>query len=850
MGVYKSYCDQILVRAMACGGRVLLFGLVAFSCAAVGGVAQANTGPEFRPDEFLDSYCGRCHNDERMSGNWSLSMVELDDIGRGHRLAEWEAMLRVVERGEMPPPNRPQPSESDLHQFISWLETGLDTYAAANPNPGRATLRRLNRTEYSNAVRDLLAVDVDIRESLPADDTGYGFDNIADVLSVSPTLMDRYIAVAGKISRLAVGVASVEPYNSTYLLPKDGSILNQGVPSYDRRMSSDLPLDSRGGGAFKYYAPHDGIYEISAYLNSNTNNEVDRLEQNHVSMRLPLTAGSHSIGMAFRKQLVLDESVQTLRNSTDVVPLPTAPPSLLTLDFIVDGARVGKTMVPSYYMSPRFAQKNFPRDVLQIDVEGPYAASSPGDTPSRAKIFACKPLLWPIGESYCARKNIAALARQAYRRELEPNDIERLMNVYRQAQAAAGYEQGIAAAIQAILVAPNFLFLYEQDPADTVAGEVHRINDYEYAARLALFLWSSLPDDELLGLAGAQKLREPEILERQVARMLADDRAIALQTNFAGQWLYLRNLEFHRPDVVAFPEFDTPLRLAMQRESELFFGAVLRDNASILNFIQSDYTFLNERLAEHYGIDGVNGPMFRKVSVADNPMRGGLLGQASILTVTSYGNHTSVVRRGKWILDNLLAAPPPPPPPDIPALKTKSAGKALNAREQLALHSEDPACASCHTKMDPLGLALEQYDAVGKFRTLDAGRAIDVSAAMPDGSVFEGLTGLQRVLMARKSQFASAFTQRLMTYGLGRGLEPSDQPKVRTIVRAAAQDDYRIGRIIMGIITSEPFNYRSTPNYEETARSEPTLDVTRPRRCSSLAVHGIDDTVCASGIDS
>jgi len=773
-------------------------------------------------EAFLEKHCSRCHNDERMAGNWTLSDVSMDDVAKGLNLTDWESVLRVTQRGEMPPASRPQPKHEELTGFIDWLQGSLDQYAATNSNPGRATLRRLNRNEYSNAVRDLLDMNVDLSEALPADDSGYGFDNIADVLSVSPVLMDRYIAVAGKVSRLAAGLGSDQPYTTTYLLPKDGSILNQGVPSYDERMSNNLPLDSRGGGAFNYYAPHDGMYEISGYLNSNTNNEVDRLEENRVSLRVPLTAGSHAIGLTFRKDLALDERVQILHNTTEEVPLPTAPPSLLTLDFVVDGARVGNTQVPSYFMSPRYAQQNFPRDLLEINVAGPYEATGPGNTASRKKIFSCTPTFWPFNEKYCAEKIINKLARQAYRRTLNDSDTARLMKVYNNAQETAGFEQGIAAAVQAILVSPSFLFLYESDPQDAAPGFVHRISDLEYAARLALFLWSSLPDEELLSLAEQGKLRKPEVLQQQVTRMLADDRALALEQNFAGQWLYLRNLEFHRPDVKEFPEFDVPLRAAMKRESEMFFSSIVRNNASILDFIKSDYTFLNERLAEHYGIAGVTGPELRRVALAPGSMRGGLLGQASILTVTSYANHTSVVRRGQWVLANLLAAPPPPAPPDVPALKAESSnGKALNAREQLAQHSKDPACHSCHVRMDPIGLSLEKYDAIGRLRELDAGRPIDVTTAMPNGRKFEGLYGLQDVLMESRDQFAGAFTERLMIYALGRGLEANDQPKVRQIIRAAKANNYPMHEIILGILTSEPFNYRMVPQHEKTTAALP-----------------------------
>jgi hypothetical protein len=766
--------------------------------------------PVLPPKELLDKYCSRCHNDERLSGNLTFSTLSAEDLATGANLEHWEKILRMTSRAEMPPRSRPQPSPDERASFTQWLESSLDRYAATHPNPGRATLRRLNRAEYANAVRDLLAIDVKVGGELPADDSGYGFDNIADVLSVSPTLMDRYLAVAGRISRLAVGLGPDNPFVTPYTVPKDGSIRNQGLPSYDERMSDDLPLDSRGGAAFAYYAPHDGTYEISGYLNANTNNEVDRLKETRVSLRVPLKAGPHTVGITFRKRLALDETVQTLHNTTDVIVLPTAPPSNLPLDFIVDGARVGATTVPSYYMSPRFSQANFLRDVVQIDVEGPFDAASAGDTPSRRRIFTCTPTR-ASAEEACAKKIVAALARQAYRRPVTAADIEPLLHIYRLTRAATDFDHGIEASIEALLVAPGFLFLHEADPPGSAPGFVHPINDLELASRLALFLWSSLPDEDLINDAAKGRLRKPGQLEKQVARMLADPRAEALTTNFAGQWLYLRNLEYQRPDVVLFPGFDTRLRSAMKRETETFFSSMVRENRSLLDFIRTDYTFANERLAAHYGIEGVRGTAFRKVVLKGDSQRGGLLGQGSILTVTSYGNHTSPVKRGKWILDNLLAAAPPPPPPDVPALKSTQAGRQLNAREQMELHRSDPACASCHVKMDPLGLSLERYDAVGAIRSEDAGRPIDSSAQMPDGSAFDGLTGLQNILLDHKDEFAHAFTERWLVYALGRGLEAYDQPSVRAIVRAAAQDHYRIRTVILGIVKSEPFNQRKTP---------------------------------------
>jgi len=759
---------------------------------------------------WLQQYCTGCHDDDQFAGGLSMAPLQATDLHTGTRTAEWELILRRTALGEMPPKDKPQPPASERVAFSRWLEGSLDSYAQAHPDPGRATLRRLNRHEYANAVRDLLALRVDVSNDLPADDSGYGFDNIADVLTVSPTLFDRYLTVASRVSRLALGLTSNKPFVTSYTLPKEGSIKNQGIPSHDERMSDALPIDSRGGGAFDYYAPHDGSYEISAYLNANTNNEVDRLKENRVNLRVTLKAGPHTIGMAFRRRWALDESVQTLHNTTDVIVLPAQAPVPLTLDFIVDGARRGEVQVPSYHMSPRFSQVNFPRDVLQIDIEGPFEGSGPGDTPSRRKVLQCAPTA-ALTEAGCIRKIVATLTRQAYRRPVNDLDLEPLLRVFAQVRAEGSFEQGVSAVVEALLVSPQFLFVHEPAPSGSAPGTVHAVTALQLATRLSLFLWSSLPDETLLNLANSGKLREPAVLAAQVDRLLADPRAAALTQNFAGQWLYLRNLEHQRPDVTLFAQFDTRLRLAMQRETELFFGSIVSENRSVLDFLRADYTFLNERLAQHYGISGVRGTAFRKVTLDPASQRGGLLGQASILTVTSYGNHTSVVKRGKWVLDNLLASPPPAPPPDVPALLETVGGKALNAREQLELHRTNATCASCHVKMDPLGFSLENFDAIGGYRKVDAGKPLDVSAVLPDGTTFEGLSGLQRVLLERKDEFASAFTQRLLTYALARGLEPQDMPAVRAICRTAAKDDYRIRSIILGIVQSEPFNLRRTP---------------------------------------
>jgi hypothetical protein len=480
------------------------------------------------------------------------------------------------------------------------------------------------------------------------------------------------------------------------------------------------------------------------------------------------------------------------------------------MDFVVDGERVGSRSVPSYFLSPRYAQQNYPRDVLQIDVIGPLTIEGPGDTPSRRLILRCDPELDGITEHACVERILAPLARKAWRRPVTREELAPLLDLFASVAADEGFEHGIAAALQGLLVSPEFLFVIEEDPPGALAGSTRRLSDLEFATRLSLFLWSSIPDAELLALAEQEKLRAPEILDQQIKRMLADRRSAALTENFAGQWLYLRNLEHHRPDNLKFPEYDVRLRAAMRAETERFFSHILSGNRSVLEFLASDYTFANERLAEHYGIAGVSGPGVRRVELDPASGRGGLLGQASVLTVTSYGNHTSPVRRGKWILENILAAPPPPPPPDVPALVMAATdGSALSAREQMVRHREDPACASCHVKMDPLGLALEQYDPVGGFRLQHAGMVIDASATFPGGDTFTGLSGLRQLLLARGDQFTRALVQQLMIYALGRGIEAPDRPELRAIAASAAADGYRMHTIIRGIVSSFPFNHRT-----------------------------------------
>ncbi len=805
-------------------------------------------GEGFTPEQaygLIYERCEGCHNDYIFDGNWSVEDVDASDISHGKNQKLWEGMLKAISMGDMPPAKKKQLTPEQKASLLHWLETSLDSYSEQNPNPGRATLRRLNRSEYANSVRDLLALDVDVTDSLPGDDSGYGFDNNADVLGVSTTLLERYLSVAGKLSKLATGVAGSTASKKSYLVPKDGPLQNSGVPAFDLRMTNDLPLDSRGGGSFDFYAPKTGLYEVAGFINANTNNEVDRLEIHRHSYTLTLPAGSHNIGLSFRKSLALSEYVPTVREGTDYVVLPESEPTELDLDFIINGSRVYTKKVPSYHMSSRFSQAAFLRDVLEIEVIGPLDTNNPSQhtdstsqatqtdaidtntiqtdidkTPSFAKIFVCLPdsadSAVPTRQSSkaeldCATEIIARLSAEAYRRPTNDADILPLLQVFKQARTDLDFTASIATTIQALLVAPSFLYLQETTPNTATAGSIYKINEYEFAARLALFLWSSLPDQELTNLAKQGKLREPSILRQQIKRMLESEKAQALTDNFAGQWLYLRNLPHHFPDVFEFPQFTIPLRHAIKRETELFFTRILKDDLAIFDFLNADYSYLNEQLANHYGIEGVKGSTFRKVTLGKHTNRGGLLGQASILTLTSNPSHTSPVKRGKWILDNLLAASPPPPPPDVPSLIAEHDGLALSAREQLARHRADPVCAACHVRMDPLGLALEKYDAVGAQRTMYAGQKIDVTAQMPDGTHFEGLNGLHSVLWDRRERFAQAFIDRLLTYALGRGLEPSDQPTIRSIARQASPENYRIHSIIEAVVSSTPFNFKKAP---------------------------------------
>ena len=762
---------------------------------------------------MLNQYCAGCHSDKLKTAGLSVQQLSAADMTVGAHDDVWEKILWRLSVGEMPPKGMPRPPQAQIDNFTGWLETSLDKYAAAHPNPGRATLRRMNRAEYANAVRDLLDIDVDMSTELPVDDSGYGFDNIADVLTVSPTLLDRYVSVAGKVSRLATGLSSKSEFMTQYVVKKDVNVLYHGLPAYNERASDDLPLDSRGGGAFKYYAPYDATYLVQVTLNSNTEQDNEVRTQNQYEVRVPLKAGMRTIGASFEKPLALSEEQQKIYSGLNGsnfggIVMPNAPPVPLKMNVQVDGKLAKTFSVPSYAGGYGYFQQNFPRDILQVVIKGPYDVKGPGDTPSRRKIFICKPSP-PLPEAACARKILSTLATHAFRRPVTDGDVAPLMKVYAAGRKGADFAHGVESGVEAILVSPQFLFMQEQ-PVIGVAGSLHRISDLDLATKLSFFLWSSIPDQQLLSVAERNQLHDPKVLKQQITRMLADPKADAIAKNFAGQWLYLRNLEYQRPDLVEYPNFDERLRKAMLTETQMFVMSVFRNDSSVLDFLNANYSFLNQRLAEHYGVPGVYGTTFRKVALDPATHRGGLLGQGAILTVTSFNNRASVVKRGKWILDNILAAPPPPPPPNVPAFPEVT-GTNLTDRERLDLHRQNAICSSCHAKIDPLGFALSNYDGIGAWRTMDSGKPVDASAVLPNGTAFNGPDGLQAILLAKKDQFVEAFTQRLMTYALGRGLESYDLPTVRAIRRQAVADGYRIDSIVLGIAQSTAFQMRKVP---------------------------------------
>ena len=771
----------------------------------------ALASPNARPAEkglpsvpaLVDQYCAGCHNNDKKKGDLDLESISNGEIN-GHP-DSWEKVVRRLRARQMPPADKKRPDDRTYKAVLADLEGSLDKAYTRHPNPGRTeTFRRLNRTEYQNAIRDLLALDIDAATLLPKDDAGHGFDNVT-VGNLSPTLLDRYISAAQKISRLAVG-APHRPGGDTIRIRPDVT---------QEEHVEGLPLGTRGGALITYTFPQDAEYEIQIRLTRDRNEEIEGLRESHELELLLDRDRVRSFTVSPPRGHKNFELVdQHLKARISV----SAGPHQLGLTFLKNPSELLETKRQPY--NSHFNMHRHPRltpAIYQVSINGPYDVKGPGDTPSRRRIFVTTPK-GTNNEEKCAQQILATLARRAYRRPVTDADLEKPLGFFRKTRAEESFDAGIEAGLSAILVSPNFLFRVEEDPDGVAANSVYRVSDIDLASRLSFFLWSSIPDDELLNLAVAKKLSQPAVLEKQARRMLADPRSSSLVSSFAGQWLYLRNLDAFTPDLRLFPDFDDNLRQAFRSETELFFETILREDRNVLDLLKADFTFLNERLAKHYGIPNVYGSRFRRVSLsksneksasdAELCPRGGLLRQGSILTVTSYANRTSPVLRGHWVLANLLGTPPPPPLPNVPALKDNTVSAMLSVRERLSEHRANTVCASCHNLMDPVGFALENFDSVGRWRTLEEGKPVDSSGGLPDGRKFIGVNGLEDGLLNQPDVFVGTLTEKLVTFALGRGVEPYDGPAVRKIVRDAKASNYHFSSIIVGLVQSPPFTMR------------------------------------------
>ena len=756
-------------------------------------VAPAAAAPD---QAIVQKYCSSCHNDRAKIGG-----VSFDGINPAQATAHaelWERALTKLRGGMMPPQGMPRPDEKTLETFITSLEGTLDAQALKNPDPGHKPVHRLNRTEYGNAVRDLLDLKVDVASLLPADDESHGFDNIAGVLRVSPSLLEQYLSAARKISSLAIGT-DTDVVRLGYRIPPDDS---------QEDHVEGLPLGTRGGLLFEHQFPQDAEYEFAVFLLRNIVGYMIGLEFPH---QLEVTIDGERVFAATvggeEDNLASDKNMSDTANKIDdrlkTRVKVTAGPHMVGITFVRRNAAESDEPLQLHERNHDLQDMNGMPLIDHVNVTGPFNPTGAGDTPSRRRVFTCRPA-GGAAESACARTILSGLARRAYRRPVTEEDMTPIMNLYAQGRKKGTFDTGIEQGLRLILASPRFLFRTETAPASGVA----RVTDLELASRLSFFLWSSIPDDTLLALAAQNRLSQPAVLDQQVRRMLRDPKARALVENFASQWLMLRNLRGHIPTPGDFPNFDNELRQAFRRETELFVESVMRDDRSVLDLLNADYTYVNERLARHYGIPNIYGSHFRRVTLKGEERRG-LLGQGSVLTVTSYPNRTSPVLRGKYILENILGTPPSPPPADVPDLSENAPGeepKSLRAR--LELHRRAPTCASCHRVMDPLGFALENFDGVGEWRVKEPGGAIDPGGQLADGSAIDGPVALRKALLKRPEMFARTLTQKLMTYGLGRGVEYQDKPLVRAIARDAARHNYRFSSIVLGIVKSAPFQMK------------------------------------------
>ena len=753
----------------------------------------------------VDRYCVTCHN-SRVTSAATASGVVLDRADLNHVAADpalWEKVVRKLRTGAMPPERQPRPDRETHDALVAFLESRLDRAAIERPNPGRPLVHRLNRAEYANAIRDLLALEVDPATLLPPDDSADGFDNIADVLSLSPALLESYLSASAKISALAVGSPKITANSETYRVRGDMS---------QTEHLEGMPLGTRGGVSARHTFPLDGEYVIRVKLVETNLGTIRGLQDEN---QLEIAVGGQRVLLA--PVGGYDDYMESGVNATNIVnALYTrlqarvavrAGQRVVTAAFLQPASSLGPIRLQQFLYDAIVATDHLGLPHVEyMTVSGPFNAGDAGETPSRERVFACRPVR-PAEERPCATTILSKLARRAYRRPVTDSDISGLLRFYEEGRKNNGFEAGVEMALRAMLASPKFVFRAERDPDGIASGRAYTLSDLELASRLSFFLWSSIPDEELLASAEAGRLRDPKTLTRQIERMLADPKSDALVTNFAGQWLQIRNLRSATPDKNDFPNFDHTLRQAFERELNLFVGSIIRENRSVLELLTADYTFVNERLALHYGIPNIYGSHFRRVSGLDETRRG-LLGKGGILLVTSHADRTSPVVRGKWILDNLLGSPPPPPPPDVPPLPDVQGAKPLTMRARMEQHQANPVCASCHKLMDPIGLALENFDAVGAWRTEDNGEQVDASGQLGDGTKIDGVVGLRRALLKRPDALVTTVTEKLMTYALGRGLEPEDMPAVRAVVRQSERDGYRFTSLIAGVVNSTPFRMR------------------------------------------
>ena len=745
---------------------------------------------------LVNQYCVSCHNEHVHTAGLALDALISRPVADS--APAWERVVRKLRARHMPPEGAPRPDESGYEAVVSELETLLDTAAAARPDPGRSdTFRRLTRTEYRNAVRHLLALDLDLSEVLPRDESSSGFDNIT-VGDLSPALLESYVSAADMISRLAVGRPVPSPDVRTVKMKPDIT---------QEWYVDGLPAGTRGGTLFLHNFPLDADYEIVIRLARDRDEQIEGLREPHQVELLLDGERVRSFEVAPPRHVGNHGSVD--RHLTARLPV-AAGPRQVGVTFIKRRWSVLETDRQPYeahynvYRHPRVQPA-----VYEVSIRGPYDAKGPGRTPSRQRVFICRPDGTESDEA-CVRRILGTLMRRAYRREVRERDFESPLQFYRRGRSEGGFEAGIEMALASVLVSPDFLFRVERDPAGIPSGTPYRISGPELATRLSFFLWSSIPDDELLDAAVRGDLSRPEVLERQVRRMLADRRSDALLANFAAQWLHLRNLESVRPDMRLFPSFDDNLRQAMRKETELLLESVIKEDRSVLDLLSSDYTYLNERLAKHYRIPHVYGNWFRRVKLDRDSHRGGLLRHGSILTVTSYNTRTSPVIRGHWVMENLLGSPPPPAPADVPALEDKTIDGGLSVRERLLEHRANPACSGCHNLMDPVGFSLENYDAVGRWRGSEGDQPIDAAGSLPGGESFVGIGGLEKAILDRPELFVGTLAEKLLTYSLGRVVEHLDAPAVRKIVRDARSEDFRFSSLILGITKSLPFQMRTS----------------------------------------